>query len=237
MIPCHPVLTVARSTVSSAHLLPLSFDCKLIASDADLKRELISQRVHSEIKELNSPTALRHFGAPFRAHDSSPTPVSATESSLPILRHVFANYVRNFPFLDQAKEEEFWQNKVQVFLEAFASKHVSSSEDRQEETKRRKIAIKSAKLLELMMGIGIPTSSGYEEEVRFSDIEIVERGANNVGLLVNAPDSVVINGWDVNVAGVRTLTTKRMMKTYRHAVSWRMRLLSPPPSAVFWVTD
>lgn len=195
----------------------LTLICKPARSD--LKRELISQQVNREIKELNSPTALRHFGAPFRANDSSPTPVSAAESSLPILRYVFANHVRNFPFLDQAKEEEFWQDKVQVFLEAFASKHVSSSEDRQEETKRRKIAVKSAKLLELMMGTGIATSSGYEEEIRFSDIEIVERGANDVGLLVNAPNAVAINGWDVNVAGVRTVTTKRLMKTYRHAVS------------------
>ncbi|KAL2037302.1 hypothetical protein N7G274_009991 [Stereocaulon virgatum] len=179
-----------------------------------LKRELISQQVDYEITELASTTALQRFGAPFRSEFGEVAPV---DSDLPLLRYTFVHHVRNFPFLDQAREKEFWQDKLQVFLESFANKHISSSEDRLEETKRRKLAIKARKLLELMMVSGIPTASGYEERIRFSELEVVDRGANEQGLLVNAPEGHAINGWDVNVAGVRTTSVKRTVRYHQHA--------------------
>jgi PX-associated len=196
----------------------------------DLKRELIAQQVAFEISELSSPTALQRFGAPFRSEYGEVAPV---DSELPILRYIFVHHVRNFPFLDQAKEKEFWQDKLQVvrcctkqycsrwiwkFLELFANKHISSSEDRLEETKRRKLALKARKLVELMMVSGIPTASGYEERIKFSEMEVVERGANEQGLLVNEPEGHFINGWDVNVAGVRTTSIKRTVRYHTHAV-------------------
>ena len=180
-----------------------------------LKRELISGQVVYEISELASTTALQRFGAPFRSEFGEVAPV---DSDLPILRYIFVHHVRNFPFLDQAREKEFWQDKLQVFLESFAGKHISSSEDRLEETKRRKLAIKAQKLVELMMVSGIPTASGYEERIRFSELEVVDRGANEQGLLVNAPEGYSINGWDVNVAGVRTTSVKRTVRYHQHAV-------------------
>ncbi|KAL8855851.1 MAG: hypothetical protein Q9178_007512 [Gyalolechia marmorata] len=179
-----------------------------------LKRELLSQQVEFEITELASPTALQRFGAPFRSDYGEVAPV---DSDLPILRFIFVHHVRNFPFLDQAREKEFWQDKLQVFLELFAQKHISSSEDRLEESKRRKLAIKAKKLVELMMVSGIPTASGYEERIRFSELEVVDRGAQDNGLLVNAPEGHSINGWDVNVAGVRTTSVKRNFRYHQHA--------------------
>ncbi|KAL2000407.1 hypothetical protein VTN02DRAFT_3172 [Thermoascus thermophilus] len=179
-----------------------------------LKRELIAHQVRSEIAELNSPTALRRFGAPFKSEFGEVAPV---DSDLPILRYIFVHHVRKFPFLDQAREKEFWQDKLQVFLESFANKHISSSDDRLEETKRRKLARKCEKLVELMMVSGISTASGYEERIRFSEIEVVDRGANERGLLVNVPDGHAINGWDVNVAGVRTTSVKRTVRYHQHA--------------------
>jgi hypothetical protein len=179
-----------------------------------LKRELLSREVHAEIQELNSPTALRRFGAPFKSDYGE---VSPMDSELPILRYIFVNHVRNFPFLDKAKEKEFWQDKLQVFLESFAHKYISSSEDRLEETKRRKLAIKAEKLVELMMVSGIPTASGYEERIRFSELEVVDRGAQEHGLMVNMPEGNFINGWDINVAGVRTTLVKRTVRYHQHA--------------------
>ncbi|KAL9098320.1 MAG: hypothetical protein Q9163_006003 [Psora crenata] len=179
-----------------------------------LKRELISQQVVHEISELASPTALQRFGAPFRSEYGEVAPV---DSDLPLLRYIFVHHVRKFPFLDQAREKEFWQDKLQVFLESFAKKNISSSEDRLEETKRRKLALKAQKLVELMMVSGIPTASGYEERIRFSEIEVVDRGANEQGLLVNMPEGNSINGWDVNVAGVRTTSIKRTIRYHQHA--------------------
>ena len=181
-----------------------------------LKRELISGQVVYEISELASTTALQRFGAPFRSEFGEVAPV---DSDLPLLRYIFVHHVRNFPFLDQAREKEFWQDKLQVFLESFAGKHISSSEDRLEETKRRKLALKAQKLVELMMVSGIPTASGYEERIQFSELEVVDRGANEQGLLVNAPEGNSINGWDVNVAGVRTTSVKRTVRYHQHAVT------------------
>ncbi|KAJ4350757.1 hypothetical protein N0V95_004434 [Ascochyta clinopodiicola] len=179
-----------------------------------LKRELISQQTQFEISELSSNTALKRFGAPFRSDAGE---VAPEDSELPLLRYIFVHHVRNFPFLDKAKEKEFWQDKLQVFLESFASKDISSSEDRLEETKRRKLALKAEKLVELMMVSGIPTASGYEERIRFSEMEIVERGANEDGLHMNAPSGHFINGWDVNVAGVRTTSVKKHVRYHTHA--------------------
>lgn len=64
-----------------------------------------------EITELNSPTALQRFGAPFKSDRGE---VSPLDSELPILRYIFVHHVREFPFLDKAKEKEFWQDKLQV---------------------------------------------------------------------------------------------------------------------------
>lgn len=71
----------------------------------------MAQQVKWEINELNSPTALQRFGAPFRSEHGE---VSPQESELPILRYIFVHHVRDFPFLDKAKEKEFWQDKLQI---------------------------------------------------------------------------------------------------------------------------
>ncbi|KAF4594769.1 PX domain protein [Ophiocordyceps camponoti-floridani] len=179
-----------------------------------LKRELMSQQVKWEINELNSPTALQRFGAPFRSEHGE---VSPQESELPILRYIFVHHVRDFPFLDKAREKEFWQDKLQLFLESFAGKQISSSEDRLEETKRRKLAIKAQKLVELMMVSGIGTSSGFEERIRFSEIDIVDSSAIDTGVMHTIPEGNYINGWDVNLAGVRLVSARRNIRQHKHA--------------------
>ncbi|OLN88775.1 PX domain-containing protein [Colletotrichum chlorophyti] len=179
-----------------------------------LKRELISEQVKYEISELNSPTALKRFGAPFKSDVGE---VSPLDSELPILRYIFVHHVRDFPFLDKAKEKEFWQDKLQVFLESFATKNISSSEDRLEETKRRKLAIKCQKLVELMMVSGCKTSSGFEERIRFSEIEVVDSNAIDTGVMHSMPEGNYINGWDVNVAAVRITTERKTIRSHKHA--------------------
>ncbi|TVY47211.1 PX domain-containing protein [Lachnellula cervina] len=194
--------------------IPTEYNPNRLSLPADLKRELIAQQVKFEITELNSPTALQRFGAPFKSDFGE---VSPLDSDLPILRYIFVHHVREFPFLDKAKEKEFWQDKLQVFLQSFASKHISSSEDRLEETKRRKLSIKAQKLVELMMVSGIPTASGYEERIRFSELEVVDAGAIDHGVLSTMPEGHYLNGWDVNVAGVRTTSVKRNIRYHKHA--------------------
>lgn len=95
----------ARFTLAPLTALPCA------PAPSDLKRELVSEQVKWEISELNSPTALRRFGAPFKSDFGE---VSPLDSELPILRYIFVHHVREFPFLDKAKEREFWQDKVQL---------------------------------------------------------------------------------------------------------------------------
>ena len=64
---------------------------------------------------------------------------------------------------------------------------------------------------------GIPTASGYEERIRFSEMEVVDRGASEQGLVVNMPEGQAVNGWDINVAGVRQVTVKKKMRKTSHA--------------------
>lgn len=70
-----------------------------------------------------------------------------------------------------------------------------------------------------MMVSGIPTASGYEERIRFAEMEVVDRGAQENGLVANTPEGHPINGWDVNLAGVRMYTVKkRLGRSHQEAV-------------------
>lgn len=68
-----------------------------------------------------------------------------------------------------------------------------------------------------MMNSGIGTSSGFEERIRFSEIEIVDSNAIDSGVMHTVPEGNYINGWDVNVAGVRTVSVKRNIRQHKHA--------------------
>lgn len=64
---------------------------------------------------------------------------------------------------------------------------------------------------------GIGTSSGFEERIRFSEIEIVDSNAIETGVMHTMPEGNYINGWDVNVAGVRVTSVKRTLRHHKHA--------------------
>lgn len=66
---------------------------------------------------------------------------------------------------------------------------------------------------------GIRTSSGFEERIRFTELEIVDRDAIDTGVLSTLPEGNYVNGWDVNVAGVRITSVKRNIRYHKHAVS------------------
>jgi hypothetical protein len=72
-------------------------------------------------------------------------------------------------------------------------------------------------VVELMMVSGIPTSSGYEERIRFAEMGVVESGAIEQGVLSTLPEGNYIHGWDVNVAGVRITSVKRNIRHHPHA--------------------
>jgi hypothetical protein len=70
---------------------------------------------------------------------------------------------------------------------------------------------------------GVPTASGFEERIRFSELEIVDANAIDTGVLGSMPEGNYLHGWDVNVAGVRMISVKRNIRYHKHAVgglSW-----------------
>lgn len=64
---------------------------------------------------------------------------------------------------------------------------------------------------------GVPTASGFEERIRFAEMEIVDRDAIDTGMLNTMPEGNYVNGWDVNVAGVRITYIKRNIRRHKHA--------------------
>ncbi|KAK9241101.1 hypothetical protein V1525DRAFT_393703 [Lipomyces kononenkoae] len=229
-----------------------------------LKKELISLQLEREIASLSEPDALRRFGAPFRSDDANGSSssngkngklgffrgrngtasaslgreineINPGESDFPILRHVFVNHIRSFPFLDQAKEIEFWQHKVQTFWEIFSTKRISTSDDRTEDTKRKRLVFQIQKLIEIMMSSGIRTASGLEKGVQADDIDLgtTTAGLNgdlmkNLGaagvdtsdkekfMIANAVDGYLINEFDINVVGVRVVQEKKRVRSQSH---------------------
>jgi hypothetical protein len=61
--------------------------------------------------------------------------------------------------------------------------------------------LKAEKLVELMMVSGIPTASGYEERIRFAEMEVVDRGAQEHGLIANAPSGHAVNRYHQHAVG------------------------------------
>ncbi|PLW25265.1 hypothetical protein PCANC_26178 [Puccinia coronata f. sp. avenae] len=91
------------------------------------------------------------------------------ESDLPFLRFFFNKFVLSFPFLENVPST-FFSHKLQPFFYSFFSRNITRTEDREEETKRQKIAGKVEKHLALIMAAAIKLSDnqGQEQVVRVS---------------------------------------------------------------------
>lgn len=77
-----------------------------------------------------------------------------------------------------------------------------------------------------MMVSGVKTSSGFEERIRFSEIDVVDSNAIDTGVMHTIPEGNFINGWDVNVSGVRITNIKKKLRHHKHAVSSSQRTKS-----------
>ncbi|CCG81519.1 PX domain protein [Taphrina deformans PYCC 5710] len=183
-----------------------------------LKKLLLTKIIDEEIASLNETGPLENFGSPFR--QTSATVIDGTNTSLPILRFVFLKFVCTFPFLLKTDQEVFWRDKVQVFFQAFASRRISSSEDRAESSKRAKLAARIKSMLVLLMNSGL--HAGQEESITVDEAE--RRSAESVkNLDINVTEGHFINGFDVNVAGVRTMQKSHKMRRREHHSEFLVR--------------
>ncbi|GAA5978325.1 hypothetical protein JCM11641_004657 [Rhodosporidiobolus odoratus] len=153
-----------------------------------LKRELVTLEFVKELSALDSPGALSVLGPPFlpksRFANGVPqlAPAPGSEAAfaeqreqeataeLPFLRFVFHHFVLSFPFLI-ACPPTFFSHKLQPFVYSFVSRNISSSDDREVDTKRKRIAGKVEKHLGLVMSaaIKLTENDGREEVVRIED--------------------------------------------------------------------
>lgn len=207
-----------------------------------LKRELLRIELNTEFEKLNDINALRKFGCPFsdedpkskgkaknKSHSRNSSVSSRVSSTLnsddevkqkfvgefPVLSHFLQNFVMTFPLLSKelVKDPSFWQGKVQVFFEHFMSLPFSSSFDREELTKRRKMALKLSKVILLFYnsGIGVSKERQYYEQEKYHLTKDAEKATklnkftmpskdNLQYLLTNEP--IYFNGIDINVIAV-----------------------------------
>ncbi|GAA5913816.1 hypothetical protein JCM6882_007707 [Rhodosporidiobolus microsporus] len=161
-----------------------------------LKRELVTLEFVKELGALDSPGALSILGPPFLPKSrfvngvpgTAPPPGSEAEAQerlefeqsaeLPFLRFVFHHFILSFPFLI-ACPPTFFSHKLQPFVYSFVSRNISSSDDREVDTKRKRIAGKVEKHLGLIMSaaVKLTENDGREEVVRIEDDGTMHAGA------------------------------------------------------------
>ncbi|CCE64932.1 hypothetical protein TPHA_0J01100 [Tetrapisispora phaffii CBS 4417] len=138
------------------------------------------------------------------------------KTKFPILSFVLQKFIMTFPLLSKnlVNDETFWQMKVQVFFEHFMSLQFSNSIDREQTTKRKKIAKKLTKIILLLFNSGIGSSLEVqyynEDKIKIQDDGARERSQieqfaiptkqNLRDFLTKEP--VFENGWDVNIIAV-----------------------------------
>ncbi|SNX82586.1 uncharacterized protein MEPE_01292 [Melanopsichium pennsylvanicum] len=196
-----------------------------------LKKTLIRLQMEREVAQLSTKDALSTFGPPFRA---SP---EARKTDLPLLRFMFQHFVLTFPFLRSAPPN-FFADKVQVFFDKFLERNISSTDDRDESTKRRKLTNKLEKYFVLLMGSAIKVKDIGEDVVRISEQDRLKMSAvesRRKAALGRAAASPKSNrksldddaastssstspgfGFDINVVSVRTVVTKGRLRNRAH---------------------
>ncbi|PWN28815.1 hypothetical protein BDZ90DRAFT_208233, partial [Jaminaea rosea] len=175
-----------------------------------LKKQLVKLQVEREVQQLNQKDALSTFGPPFK-----PSP-AARRADLPLSRFIFHHFVLTFPFLRSAPSN-FFSDKVQVFMDMFLERNISGTDDREEETKRRKITQKLERSITLLIAAAIRV--GGEEVVRISDEDRERAAAAQARVkaaLAGKPFERDDATFDVNVIGVRTRTTKGRLRHRHH---------------------
>ncbi|TIB74624.1 hypothetical protein E3Q23_02643 [Wallemia mellicola] len=134
-----------------------------------LKKHLISQEIDNELDVLSHPDALSLFGPPFKQSTRVP------DIDIPFLKLIFREFVITFPFLKSAPDN-FWSDKVQVFVKEFLERNLASTGDEEELTKRRALKMKIQKHLAVLLSSGCKIEGG-EAVVKVDGSDIVANKA------------------------------------------------------------
>ncbi|KAL9934274.1 hypothetical protein V8E36_006730 [Tilletia maclaganii] len=173
-----------------------------------LKKALIRLQVEGEMRALAKRDALATFGPPFRPS------AQARSTDIPFLRFMFRHFVLTFPFLRSAPPN-FFADKVQVFVDRFLDKNISSTDDREEATKRRQITGRFERYVVLLMTAAVRCQGGKEEIVRISEADSAKLSAIDQRVRA-AVKGELKDTFEVNIIGVRTITTKGRLRNRYH---------------------
>jgi len=191
-----------------------------------LKRELVTLRLVQELEEFLQPDALSVLGPPFapaQPGTNVPTSVQARQArdvDLPFTRFLFHHFILSFPMLAKA-QPSFFSDKLQPFVHSFLARNISTSDDREEMSKRRKITGKFEKHLGLILSAAIKMTDngGKEEVIRISDYfdgqgNPLPQNPQAGKSLPPIPRSVIEKDmiFSVNVVTVRTIVVKGRLR-------------------------
>lgn len=205
-----------------------------------LKRELIRVQLNYELTVLSDFSQVGRLGPPFKPPTDTQSNGPDADTSMPILRHMFAHHIRTFPFFVAGLDKKgaptsraFWQDNLQKFLQVWGARDISSSEDREEATKRKRIGNKLVSLIAVYMSSGLVTTNPEEKDAKIPETGIKSSTKSGVRLgkgsstaaksgvqnidpqslareLSDAPN--FINGFDINVVGVQMIHGKKSKK-------------------------
>ncbi|KAA1121297.1 hypothetical protein PGTUg99_031260 [Puccinia graminis f. sp. tritici] len=134
-------------------------------------------------------------------------------TDLPFLRFFFHKFVLSFPFL-QNVPPTFFSHKLQPFVYSFFSRNITRTDDREEETKRQKIAGKVEKHLALIMAAAIKLSDnrGQEQVVRVSPN--IDPTPNDDDAFVSTP--IIPPPQDSQLPNIPSLTINQDQQPHQH---------------------
>lgn len=196
-----------------------------------LKRELLRLEMNHESEGLDNMVNLDQLGTPF----ALPNGQFADGSDYPLCSYVLRNYVVSFPLIKNAKPK-FWTETTQPFIQGIASKEISSSADRDETTKRRRMGkvIKRMLLLFFVAGLGsnrkkikntevsdsVEGLNLNEDETSAKSVQSTDSKNSKTSEKSEATDSIStpevapssFNGTFATVLGCREITSSGIMK-------------------------
>jgi len=201
-----------------------------VAQEHLLKRELLRLQLTKESEALDNMVNIDQLGSPFIL----PNGKVASGKDYPLTAYILRHFVRTFPLLAHA-EPDFWQKTAQPFVQGLASKDISSSADRDEATKRRRIGrvVKRLLLLFFVAGVGSnreklsdrAAEQKEQESLQQNVDEQIEKDIDNMVANVSVQDAPLpvpspmdaLTGAYGAVLGVREVSSSGFIRNKTHS--------------------
>ncbi|KAF9438593.1 hypothetical protein BGZ76_006645 [Entomortierella beljakovae] len=202
-----------------------------------LKKYLLGILIKKELGLLLSDPhqTLPNLGGPFDLKDEH------ADSTTPFLRYLFESLVIPFPFFSSTKESELW-SKLEQFMGEWAKLEAGNGVEQEEMTRRKRIRIRSEKSMVLLYSMSVKTTKQRAQE-KLEEQRKNEKGiedsleglklGHDVSDIPTTGPSVIINGYRINVAGIRIIKEKRHIR--EHEIALYILLTTSPEGREFIV--